>query len=113
MNVRMTHNEWPRIAAARPTIIVGALACTLGIGLAGAGQPETGPAAPVENAQAPTSLEETRLAMGKWIETQQIIARDAHRSAKELTDIIINDIDEFRDGEEQPDDLTLLVTKAI
>lgn len=44
---------------------------------------------------------------------QQIIVREAHRSANELADIIIKDIDEFRDGEEQPDDLTLLVTKAI
>jgi sigma-B regulation protein RsbU (phosphoserine phosphatase) len=44
---------------------------------------------------------------------QQIITREAHQPAKELADIIIKDIDEFRAGEEQPDDLTLLVTKAI
>ncbi len=44
---------------------------------------------------------------------QAIIAKEGHRSAQELTDIIVNDVDNFRDGEEQPDDLTLLVTKAV
>jgi sigma-B regulation protein RsbU (phosphoserine phosphatase) len=44
---------------------------------------------------------------------QQIVIEEAHRSAQEIADIIIKDIDEFRDGEEQPDDLTLLITKAI
>lgn len=44
---------------------------------------------------------------------QEIVTREAHRSAQELADIIIKDIDEFRNGEEQPDDLTLLITKAI
>jgi phosphoserine phosphatase RsbU/P len=42
-----------------------------------------------------------------------IVAGEGHRPAKELTEVIVNDIDRFRDGEEQPDDLTLLVTKAI
>jgi serine phosphatase RsbU (regulator of sigma subunit) len=44
---------------------------------------------------------------------QEVVAREGHRSAQELVDIIVGDIDEFRDGAEQPDDLTLLVTKAI
>lgn len=38
---------------------------------------------------------------------------EGHRSAEELVKFIVNDIDQFRDGEEQPDDLTLLVTKAV
>jgi sigma-B regulation protein RsbU (phosphoserine phosphatase) len=33
-------------------------------------------------------------------------------SAQELVDIIVEDIDTFRNGAEQPDDLTLLVTKT-
>jgi serine phosphatase RsbU (regulator of sigma subunit) len=44
---------------------------------------------------------------------QQIVTKEAQRSAHDLAEVIINDIDTFRDGEEQPDDLTLLVTKAI
>ncbi len=44
---------------------------------------------------------------------QAIVAKNGRRSAQELADIIVNDIDKFRDGEDQPDDLTLLVTKAI
>ena len=32
---------------------------------------------------------------------------------QELVEFIVDDIDGFRNGEEQPDDLTLLVTKAI
>jgi serine phosphatase RsbU (regulator of sigma subunit) len=42
-----------------------------------------------------------------------LVARNGHRSAQELVNIIVEDIDKFRAGEEQPDDLTLLVTKAI
>ena len=44
---------------------------------------------------------------------QAVIAANGHRSAQELKDIIVNDVDAFRDGEDQPDDLTLLVTKAL
>lgn len=44
---------------------------------------------------------------------QQIIAQEGHQSAQQLANIIIKDIDQFRNGEEQPDDLTLLITKAI
>lgn len=44
---------------------------------------------------------------------EEIIAREGHRPAQELIDIIVEDVDRFRDGAEQPDDLTLLVTKAI
>jgi sigma-B regulation protein RsbU (phosphoserine phosphatase) len=47
------------------------------------------------------------------VRLQEILAQEAHRSAQELANIIIKDIDEFRNGEEQPDDLTLLITKAI
>jgi sigma-B regulation protein RsbU (phosphoserine phosphatase) len=43
----------------------------------------------------------------------EIVSREGHRSAQALVDTIVNDIDSFREGEEQPDDLTLLVTKAI
>ncbi|MCB9076838.1 MAG: SpoIIE family protein phosphatase [Anaerolineaceae bacterium] len=43
---------------------------------------------------------------------QAIVSKEGHRPAKELANIIVTDIDEFRDGEEQPDDLTLLITKA-
>ncbi|MEM7346928.1 MAG: SpoIIE family protein phosphatase [Chloroflexota bacterium] len=42
-----------------------------------------------------------------------IVCREAHRSAQELVDVIIEDIDEFREEEDRADDLTLLVTKAI
>jgi sigma-B regulation protein RsbU (phosphoserine phosphatase) len=44
---------------------------------------------------------------------QEILAREAHHSAQELAELIVKDIDQFRNGEEQPDDLTLLITKAI
>jgi len=44
---------------------------------------------------------------------ETIIAKEGHRSAQGLIDVIIEDIDTFRDSEEQPDDLTLLVTKAL
>jgi serine phosphatase RsbU (regulator of sigma subunit) len=44
---------------------------------------------------------------------QTIVATEAHRSAREIAEIIVEDVDNFRDGAEQPDDLTLLVTKAI
>jgi sigma-B regulation protein RsbU (phosphoserine phosphatase) len=47
----------------------------------------------------------------KRLET--IITREGHRPAQELIDLIVEDIDQFRDGAEQPDDLTLLVTKAL
>jgi sigma-B regulation protein RsbU (phosphoserine phosphatase) len=43
----------------------------------------------------------------------EIVSREGHRSAQALVDTIVNDIDSFREGEEQPDDLTLLVAKAI
>jgi serine phosphatase RsbU (regulator of sigma subunit) len=42
-----------------------------------------------------------------------IVAKEGHRSAQELVNLIVNDIDDFRNGKEQPDDLTLLVTKAV
>ncbi len=41
-----------------------------------------------------------------------IVAKEGHGSAQDLVDAIIEDIDKFRGDEEQPDDLTLLVTKA-
>jgi sigma-B regulation protein RsbU (phosphoserine phosphatase) len=44
---------------------------------------------------------------------EEIIAREGYRPAQELIDVIVEDVDRFRDGAEQPDDLTLLVTKAI
>lgn len=45
---------------------------------------------------------------------QAIVQGNAgHLSAQELVDLIVTDIDRFRDGAEQPDDLTLLITKAI
>lgn len=44
---------------------------------------------------------------------QKIIYENRHESAKELVKLITRDIDNFREGEEQPDDLTLLVVKAI
>lgn len=44
---------------------------------------------------------------------QAIVAKEGHRPAQDLADIIVTDVDKFRDGEEQPDDLTLLVTKAL
>lgn len=43
----------------------------------------------------------------------EIVKREGHRSASDLVKIIVSDVDHFRDGEEQPDDLTLLVTKAV
>ncbi|MCK6624449.1 MAG: SpoIIE family protein phosphatase [Anaerolineae bacterium] len=43
----------------------------------------------------------------------EMVKREGHRSASELVKIIVSDIDHFRNGEEQPDDLTLLVTKAV
>lgn len=44
---------------------------------------------------------------------EQIVAGYGDRSAQELVDIIVEDIDSFRKDAEQPDDLTLLVTKAV
>jgi len=44
---------------------------------------------------------------------EEIVAQEGHQSAQELANFIVNDVDEFRDGADQPDDLTLLVTKAI
>jgi sigma-B regulation protein RsbU (phosphoserine phosphatase) len=44
---------------------------------------------------------------------QKIIVQHGQKSAQEITDLIIADIDKFRNRAEQPDDLTLLVTKAI
>jgi sigma-B regulation protein RsbU (phosphoserine phosphatase) len=43
----------------------------------------------------------------------EVVCREGHRSAQELLNLIAEDIDRFRAGEEQPDDLTLLVTKAV
>ncbi len=43
----------------------------------------------------------------------KIVFHEGHRSAQEIVDLIVEDVDRFRDGEEQPDDLTLLVTKAL
>lgn len=42
-----------------------------------------------------------------------VIAKQGHRPAQELLEIIVDDIDNFRNGAEQPDDLTLLITKAV
>ncbi len=42
-----------------------------------------------------------------------IVTQQGQRPAQELVEVIVNDIDQFRGGEEQPDDLTLLVTKAV
>lgn len=42
-----------------------------------------------------------------------IEANAARFSAQELVNFIVDDVDRFRDGAEQPDDLTLLVTKAV
>lgn len=44
---------------------------------------------------------------------EQIVAEYGARSAQELIDIMVDDIDSFRKDADQPDDLTLLVTKAI
>jgi sigma-B regulation protein RsbU (phosphoserine phosphatase) len=44
---------------------------------------------------------------------KEIVSREGHRSANDLLKIIVSDVDNFRNGEEQPDDLTLLVTKAV
>jgi sigma-B regulation protein RsbU (phosphoserine phosphatase) len=44
---------------------------------------------------------------------EKIVVQHGHRSAQELVEIIVDDIDNFRQDAEQPDDLTLLVTKAV
>lgn len=44
---------------------------------------------------------------------EQIVAKHGHRPAQELVDTIVEEIDSFRNEAEQPDDLTLLVTKAV
>lgn len=44
---------------------------------------------------------------------REIVTHEHHHSAQELVDIIVDDVDRFRDGADQPDDLTLLVTKAV
>lgn len=44
---------------------------------------------------------------------KEIIYREKHRPAQELVDAIVCDVDDFRAGEEQPDDLTLLVTRVF
>ena len=44
---------------------------------------------------------------------QTIVNKECHRSAQEIVDIIVGDVNTFRNGAEQPDDLTLLVTKAL
>jgi sigma-B regulation protein RsbU (phosphoserine phosphatase) len=43
----------------------------------------------------------------------KIVFHEGHRPAQEIANCIVEDIDQFRDGEDQPDDLTLLVTKAL
>jgi len=44
---------------------------------------------------------------------RKIVDERYNCSAKELKDFIIEDIDQFRNNQEQPDDLTMLVIKAI
>ncbi len=44
---------------------------------------------------------------------QAIITQNGHCPAQTLLNSIVADVDRFRDGAEQPDDLTLLVTKAL
>ena len=44
---------------------------------------------------------------------QKVIYDNRHQAAKELTKLIVQDIDNFREGEDQPDDLTLLVIRSI
>ena len=44
---------------------------------------------------------------------KKIVNQESHRPAQEMVDIIVEDVDNFRNGAEQPDDLTLLITKAI
>ena len=44
---------------------------------------------------------------------REIVVQESHQSAQDLADFIVDDVDEFRDGADQPDDLTLLVTKAV
>ena len=44
---------------------------------------------------------------------EQTVAKHGHRPAQELVDTIVEEIDSFRNEAEQPDDLTLLVTKAV
>ncbi len=44
---------------------------------------------------------------------QAIVARHGHQPAQELVQAIVTDVDNFRNDAEQPDDLTLLVTKAL
>ena len=54
-----------------------------------------------------------------WVEVNPhtrrvIVSHDPYRvSAQELVDAIVDDVDSFRNQAEQPDDLTLLVTKAV
>ncbi|MDM8519395.1 SpoIIE family protein phosphatase [Anaerolineales bacterium HSG6] len=44
---------------------------------------------------------------------ENVILENHNLPAKELAQIITQDIDNFREGEEQPDDLTMLVVKAV
>ncbi|MCB0153699.1 MAG: SpoIIE family protein phosphatase [Anaerolineae bacterium] len=44
---------------------------------------------------------------------EAMVCREGHRSAQELVNLIVADIDAFRGDQEQPDDLTLLITKAV
>jgi serine phosphatase RsbU (regulator of sigma subunit) len=44
---------------------------------------------------------------------ERIISQNGHLSAGGLLQVIETDIESFRDGAEQPDDLTLLITKAL
>ena len=44
---------------------------------------------------------------------KEVVRQNGRCSAQELVDIIVSEIDHFRNEVEQPDDLTLLVTKAL
>lgn len=44
---------------------------------------------------------------------QKIVENEFYRSAESLAALIMEDIDTFREGEEQPDDLTMLIVKTV
>lgn len=44
---------------------------------------------------------------------KNIVRQNGHLPAQALVDIIVEDVDNFRNGADQPDDLTLLVTKVV
>jgi hypothetical protein len=77
--------EIARIGWRRPAFATPVLLGLMAIGIADSNpaaaqivaEPQTPPAAaPAAAADAPPSLEETRIAMDKWIETQQIISKE-------------------------------------